>query len=591
MIYCPLLQLLILAYSTTHALAQDTPQPFKVKTSDRHYGPDGPWQAVQVDVGSNSQAVDLYPGGVYETRIFTNEVCAGVSGPCGSGGLFDPNASTTLDNSSITWGKVVNSPSLDYTSGAMRYEGSAAHVTDDIKLLAEQGTVTGSKTVQNLSIILITKATTTYPDGTKYPLQVGQLSLGAPSANQTFSTGSNSPGFNTSLVPGYLWSHNVIPSSSYGLHVGAAALNLPLSLWLGGYDKSRVLGTVASQPCENSDLVIDLSDIGIGVDHGASPFSYSARQGILHDGNSSIPTSLRMSIVPAAPYMYLPKSTCDSIAKDLPVTFNSKYGLYFWNTQDPLYRQIVTSPSYLSFTFKAGGGGNMTVKVPFQLLNLTLDQPLISTPTPYFPCQPPQGQTGDPAYSLGRAFLQAATIGVNWNQVTGQWFLAQAPGPNTVSSPQQVNFGDTIQTSSTAWADTWSGVWKAIDLPGSPTSTNATNSSGTQTISSAAQSSTHPSNNGLSTGGKAGIGASIACAAVFAGLLGIYFYRRHRKGQASASSSQHEGLMNLKPLSKEQQVPMTERSLTGPIYEVDGHNPVEIYTDGPAAELDNGHAR
>ncbi len=49
--------------------------------------------------------------------------------------------------------------------------------------------------------------------------------------------------------------------------------------------------------------------------------------------------------------------------------------------------------------------------------------------------------------------------------------------------------------------------------------------------------------------------------------------------------------MDIKPLSKEQQAPMTERGSTGPIYEVDGHNPVEIETEGPVAELETGHAR
>lgn len=49
--------------------------------------------------------------------------------------------------------------------------------------------------------------------------------------------------------------------------------------------------------------------------------------------------------------------------------------------------------------------------------------------------------------------------------------------------------------------------------------------------------------------------------------------------------------MDLKPLLKKQQAPMTEHGSTGPIYEVDGRNPVEIETEGPVAELGTGHAR
>lgn len=66
----------------------------------------------------------------------------------------------------------------------------------------------------------------------------------------------------------------------------------------------------------------------------------------------------------------------------------------------------MTSPTYLSFVFR-GSNGNLTIKAPFQLLNFTLEAPLVSNLIPYFPCQPPQAQGN--SYSLGRAFLQAAS--------------------------------------------------------------------------------------------------------------------------------------------------------------------------------------
>ena len=75
----------------------------------------------------------------------------------------------------------------------------------------------------------------TYPDGTNYPVQVGQLSLGAAAINQSFSRGDLPP-VNASLIPGWLVGQNVISSNSYGLHIKAAAFHLSLSLWLEGYD-------------------------------------------------------------------------------------------------------------------------------------------------------------------------------------------------------------------------------------------------------------------------------------------------------------------------------------------------------------------
>ena len=250
-------------------------------------------------------------------------------------------------------------------------------------------------------------------------MQVGQLSPGNSADNQTF-TRRSSPSLNATLVPSYLNTHNIIPSSSYGLHYGSAALNLDLTLWLGGYDLSRALGPIASQSyaaAGGNSFIIGLIDIGLGVDNGASPFSYPSREGILAEGNDTIPNGINIMINPAVPYLNLPNSTCAAITKDLPVTYSAKYGLYLWDVQDPQYEKIVSSPTLLSFIFGTNTIGNLTIKVPFRLLNLTLEAPLTTTRTQYFPCQPPR----DPAqqqYGLGRALLQAAFFSVNWNCIS-----------------------------------------------------------------------------------------------------------------------------------------------------------------------------
>lgn len=51
-------------------------------------------------------------------------------------------------------------------------------------------------------------------------------------------------------------------------------------------------------------------------------------------------------------------------------------------------------------------------------------------------------------YTLGRAFLQAAFIGVNWQPQSppGNWFLAQAPGPNTASAALTVPIAATASS-------------------------------------------------------------------------------------------------------------------------------------------------
>ena len=503
--------LLAYVYLLTCATCQDVPLPVRVSPSTKTYGPDGPWQAVTVSLGVPQQKVDLYPGGIFESTVFTNTVCNGSSAqPCASGGTYNPAMSSTLDHHSI---KIQFD--ADWTSGAMYQPGKAQPVMEQLALDDR------NQVVANLSMNLVTKLQTIYPDGSQYPVQVGQLSLGAPQDNQTFDS------VNASLIPNYLQDKNFIPSSSYGLHIGSAALNLPLSLWLGGYDSSRVLGPISSQPLPASNLfTIDLLDIGIGVDHGGSPFNYSQRHGLLAANNASISTSVPVTMNPGAPYMYLPNSTCQAMVADLPVTYNSKFGLYFWNTQDPKYASIISSPSYLSLTFR-DLTDNLTIKVPFQLLNLTLDAPLVSQATPYFPCQPPNNATG---YSLGRAFLQAAFIGVNWEKGNGNWFLAQAPGPNTALTPVQKPITtSTIDGSTANWSDTWKTVWTALpDL-------NASSPSGPQVSK---VTTTPPKKSTVSGGAIAGIVIGAICAILIFFAVGYLVRRRKQKRRNGDGSLQ-----------------------------------------------------
>lgn len=262
-------------------------------------------------------------------------------------------------------------------------------------------------------------------------------------------------------------------------------MHIPGSLFLGGYDQSKVLGPV-------STLSYGYDFLPIEVAEGASPLNYTSKSGLLGQGNSSIGESLSVLVDATLPFLYLPRSSCDAITEDLPVVYDDNYGLYIWNVEDPHYHIIVTSPLFLQFTFRLNSSIvlNMTVDVPFPLLNLNLTSPLVTSSTPYFPCTPyssgrPYGQ-----YSLGRAFLQAAFIGVNWDSGDdGVWFLAQAPGPNTpsISNAMAIHPTDTYLTPSTnKWVDTWKGYWTPMEdastKSGNPSSNN--NSTATASTSS-----------------------------------------------------------------------------------------------------------
>jgi len=405
-----------------------------------------------------------------------------------------------------------------------------------------------SQVIANVSIDLHQTIFGTLPDGTAYPIEVGIFSLGAPGLiNQTFGSGlkaneGNIVQFqptliNTSMIVGWLYDEiepdERTASNSWGLHIGSVTPNMPPSLYFGGYDQNRVLGTVSSQqgnPMNGlspnpSEGTIDLVDISINVIEGASPWNFSSISGLLASGNSSIGT-LPLAIFGMTPYLYLPKSTCDAIAGQLPVTYQPKYGLCFWNTEDPLYTKIVTSASALSFTFHLDerSSANFTINVPFLLLNQTLDRPLLTTPTQYFPCQ----ARASP-YQLGRAFLQAAFFGANWNANNNKsaWWLAQAPGPNIPSYPNVVAIGATDATiagSANESAASWDGIWtpltetvnsvNATTNPGS-NFVNATTAPGSNFINATTTPGSNPHSgtgqafSGISIGAKVGIAIAV----------------------------------------------------------------------------------
>lgn len=330
---------------------------------------------MNVSIGYPPQHVDLYPGGTGETVIFSTGMCYDSTTPtCGAGGLYDiffsNSGNTTWDYGSYDGTKI------DWTQGAIQNTGVDTIISDDLHWIVPN--TSDGYFLKNLSIRLINECSMIYPDSSQYPPQVGKLALNI-KANKTYHPIiHDNSSFSTNLLPGYFDSVNWISASSYGLHIGSAALNMSLSLWLGGYDQTRIVGSFLDDVSAydyqedgngNETFLINLLDISIGVDHGASPFPYSERDGLLAAGNCSIPGSLNVTINPAAPYLNLPQSTCDSIASQLPVTYNSNYGLYFWNIQDPRFAQIVTSPSYLGFSFALGPSdtspGNLTIRVPF----------------------------------------------------------------------------------------------------------------------------------------------------------------------------------------------------------------------------------
>lgn len=257
---------------------------------------------------------------------------------------------------------------------------------------------------------------------------------------------------------------------SFGIHVGSVNFNVLGSLTLGGYDLSRCI----TEPIVSNDNFVTLVGVSLGVAAGNSSFvdlSPGDNTNLLQ-ANGSVISELSIRPNPGMPYIYLPRETCDAIASHLPVTYNDDYNVYLWNVDDPTYERIVRSPHYLSFAFASGSGLTRSIDVPFALLNLSMDAPITSKPTPYFPCSPWLPSAAP--YNFGRSFLQAAFLAQNWQ--SRKVYLAQAPGPDHAAPDIQV-IADTDTTlrslpNAPTWLSTWSKTFEALAETSTSSSSN-----------------------------------------------------------------------------------------------------------------------
>ena len=397
----------------------------------------------------------------------------------------------------------------------------------------------GSMTAVNCSVFAMETATLGLPEGQTYTAPVGHLALGFSGQGRlVYETDQNISSY---AFPGALATNNTIPSNSFGLHYGSASLGLAGSLTWGGFDQSRVLGDVGafslSDDGGQDNIIVQLLDIQIRVEQGDFPFSAPSNTseddaptsytGLLSlDSNSGTqPTNLH----PMLSYMHMDPATCSAIVEHLPVTLQRFTNLYIWNTSDTSFTRIMQSSAHLDFVFENSSQGNLTIKVPFQLLNLTLDAPIASPPIQYFPCQPFHASDGSNHYFLGKSFLQAAFLGMNWEQ--RKFFLAQAPGPGAAAPNLQDISTDATMISSNPVADfasSWSGIWKTTSQT-SPSAGQTTPSDGSSGGGNTSSSTPTPSGgSGLSAGAKAGIGIGVVVAVLAVLGLGFIFFRRRR---------------------------------------------------------------
>lgn len=405
-------------------------------------GPDGPWQAPLLTSKLND--FPLLPSLFYVVTLPDKSI----------GGLYDPKS---------TPAKPINDRGLESSEMA---SADFYKLDSNVTPYSDTMEIVGNRDVEvniNVTVFDATKWNIFLPNNKQYTPKLGFMGLADNDKNSP-SSAKTPPGILEQLK-----SNKTIGSRSFSMHLGSAKLKQSGSFVLGGYDQSRALGDVGKWDF-NGALGLYLKDVTLGVEQGGSPF---ASANITKDSPASLWQGLggsevgrnntRLSGGPdgsalTAPLtsfssIYLPKGNCEGIAQHLPVTWRKDIGYYVWNTKDEQYNKIVSSPAYLGFVFATPDTKDITIKVPFGLLNLTLESPIVDSPTPYFPCKSYNGMAG--VWPLGLAFLQAAFMHVDFEK--GAIYLAQGPGPTLEQSLiQSFNPGDSIKTNPiSSFAKTW----------------------------------------------------------------------------------------------------------------------------------------
>ncbi|KAH6977339.1 aspartic peptidase domain-containing protein [Ilyonectria sp. MPI-CAGE-AT-0026] len=544
--------LVVVAFSSLAMTA--TPTPFEVPWSGQTIGPDGPWHVIVAEDGKYK----LFPGSTWETWLIEANYCdVGGTETCyaAQSGVYDKDKPQGSD------GGISMSASLGNYMLGLNLEGDdATRWVDNLRL--------DNFEVENTSLALLDNTQRImYPGGKEQPFFAGCLSLGGSgSVNQSFTRDgvSSAPLTNASLVPGYMWEQGKIPSNSFGMHIGSLQPNLAGSLWFGGYDQNRVVGEVITLDGDFREG-ITLWDIGIDAIGSSSPFGFDSQDGLLTRDNSTMGRSLRVSIDGCSPYLSLPRSTCDNIASYLPVKFNKSLGLYIWDTSSPEFTQIISSASALYFSFISNSNTDpVKIRVPFMHLNLTLTSPLVESPTAYFPCH----VNGKGQYVLGRAYLQDAFIGANWDPRAAKWWMAQAPGRNIQAVPNIATIEPTDESISKGgndWEASWDGVWnKKVGSATTPTS--STSPTNTPTSEKTVE-------GGMAIGTKIGVGIGVGVGVLIT-ILGAYFFWRWRRRHNQTSSTHTQSpSTEAKHTYPQEPIEMMGESISSEIQGVSTHNP------------------
>jgi hypothetical protein len=223
-------------------LAVAAAEPRQAIWSSEAFGPDGPWNAVEVSLGGQP-SISLFPGRMWNSFVTTSDYCAfNNSVPHCASGTYLKDQAVEASREGGPAQRIEYKPPTQELALGVQANGTSNMFLETIDLQFDSGIV------QNHSITLIEAQSQMflYPDGTRYPIFTGCLSVGSPETQQVFSGSDGRPTIKASMMPWVLKNSSSTASSSFGMHYGSAApaAKVPGSLLFGGYDRNRVVGNV-----------------------------------------------------------------------------------------------------------------------------------------------------------------------------------------------------------------------------------------------------------------------------------------------------------------------------------------------------------
>ncbi|KAK1597289.1 eukaryotic aspartyl protease [Colletotrichum navitas] len=401
-------------------VAAESQSAVALTPSNGWYGVDGNWSAIELQVGTPGQTVNVLPStSLSEFWVIGAGGCDANGSLCNSarGGVFEMAGSKSW-SSLGTW-----QLGFDYLNNG----GNGDYGLETLSATLLEGD--GLLSMDN--IITASINTTSYYLGF-LGLGVTKGSFGNRVAESPFSQAVKKYGR--------------IPSYSYGYTAGAHYMGVsgtPCSLTLGGYDESRFIQHNNEFSLDPSDglphALVRAIEVTTGQDK-VLPGGWNTSTRILSD----MSTSFIAMIDSSTPYLWLPDAICDQFAQAFNLTYNSTFELY--TLTDGQYTDFKSASSSYSFTFSFTSQDNSDdfghpLTVP-GVVNITITAAAFAQSLRY-PFQSDAIQDGDPAvpyfplrrassltdtFIIGRSFLQEAYLITKYD--TGVFSLHQALFPD-----------------------------------------------------------------------------------------------------------------------------------------------------------------